>query len=113
MTTVHEVIARNGECLYRGCDVEMACEIYDAAPTGARLICRRVELDVRPDDEPIAYCLPAIDEPVPYTLTPAGYAATSDLFVVDTTDVDSLRRRCPELFARSTDSPRDHGRNAS
>jgi len=41
----------------------------------------------------------AADEPVPYALTERA----SDLFVVDTTDVADLRRRCPELFVRRPD----------
>jgi len=40
-----------------------------------------------------------LDEPVPYALTDRA----SDLFVVDTTDVADLRRRCPELFVRRPD----------
>jgi hypothetical protein len=109
---VHEVLSRTGECLYRGRDVEMACEIYGAAPAGTRLVCMGAESTACTNDEPIPYALPEVDEAVPYALTPAGYAA-SDLFVVDTTDVGSLRRRCPELFTRSTTSHGGHGRTAS
>ena len=98
MAAVHEVIAADGSCLYRGADVELACEVYDAAPVGTRLRCR-----------------PSADEPVPYQLTAAGHAATAhdelpipyaltnraaQMFVVDTANVTELRRRCPELFAR-------------
>jgi hypothetical protein len=114
MATVHEVVARDGTCLYRGRDVELACEIYDAAPAGSHLLRRQVWTA---DDE-IGHGASAPDAPIPYTLTLAGYAATrrastsdasdraysgtfagsADLFVVDTTDVSELRRRCPELF---------------
>jgi len=105
MSAVHEVLAASGECLYRGRDVELACEIYEASPAGTRLRCHReapstprIELHTS-EDEPIAYRLPVVDEPVPYALTEAGYAAT-DMFVVDTANVAELRRRCPALFAR-------------
>jgi hypothetical protein len=124
MAAVHEVIARDGTCLYRGCDVELACEVYEAAPAGTRLHCHRAwtaESSGHPE-------LSATDAPVPYALTAAGYAATTpssrradqrdgshpavdepvlyaltaraeQMFVVDTADVAELRRRCPELFA--------------
>jgi hypothetical protein len=115
MTPVHEVLAASGECLYRGCDVELACEVYEASPAGTRLVCRRdpvaparrrPELDaVSVADEPIPYRLSEIDESVPYALTEAGSAVT-DMFVVDTTDVASLRRRCPELFRREPSTTR-------
>lgn len=127
MATVHEVVAQDGTCLYRGRDVELACEVYEAAPAGSRLLRRQVwtaEDEVRHPES-------ATDAPIPYTLTLVGYAATrrastvdasprayrdtfaelrdvsvpyvpaagsADLFVVDTTDVGELRRRCPELF---------------
>lgn len=128
MATVHEVIDRDGACLYRGRDVELACEVYDAAPTGSRLLRRQVWTA---EDE-IGHEESATDVPIPYSLTLAGYAATrrastsdtsarayrdrfadpvdasvlyaltddgsADLFVVDTTDVAELHRRCPELF---------------
>jgi hypothetical protein len=109
MTAVHEVVAVSGECLYRGCDVELACEVYEASPAGTRLVCRRdpAPAGQRPDpeamsvaDEPIPYRLSAIDESAPYALTKAGDAA-ADVFVVDTTNVAELRRRCPALFARA------------
>lgn len=128
MTAVHEVIARDGTCLYRGVDVELACEVYDAALPGAYLLCRQVWTaeDARRYAERLA------DAPIPYVLTVGGYAATrrpstndasdpsvrdasvdlldastphavpdstADLFVVDTTNVVELRRRCPALFA--------------
>jgi hypothetical protein len=119
MTAVHEVISASGECLYRGCDVELACEIYEASPPGTRLRCRDEAPPRRTQPargEPIPYRLSDIDESVPYALTAAGYAA-SDLFVVDTTDVASLRRRCPELFSRETKTApagrRGRGRSAS
>jgi hypothetical protein len=73
MAAVHEVIARDGTCLYRGCDVELACEVYEAAPAGTRLHCHRAwtaEHGRRGD-------LSATDAPVPYALTAAGYAATT------------------------------------
>ncbi len=108
MVAVHEVIAASGECLYRGCDVELACEVYEASPAGTRLRCRREAAD----DKPIPYRLPTLDEPVPYALTPAGYAAT-DMFVVDTADADSLRRRCPDLFTRQTGAAATPGRGRS
>jgi hypothetical protein len=112
MTAVHEVIGASGECLYRGCDVELACEIYEASPAGTRLHCRQDAPSPRrtePDpDEPIPYRLSEVDESVPYALTAAGFAA-SDLFVVDTTDVASLRRRCPELFSGETRTTRARG----
>ena len=100
--------AASGECLYRGRDVELACEVYQASPAGTRLVCRRDPAPAvrspEPDatsvvDEPIPYRLSAIDESVPYALTKAGVAA-ADMFVVDTTNVAELRRRCPALFAR-------------
>ena len=127
MATVHEVFDRDGACLYRGRDVELACEVYDAAPAGSRLLRRHVWTA---EDE-IGRVESATDAPIPYTLTLAGYAATRrastvdasartyrdtfagpgdasmpyalvdgsvDLFVVDTSDVGELRRRCPELF---------------
>jgi len=112
MTAVHEVISASGKCLYRRCDVELACEIYEASPAGTRLRCRHETPAPRrtqpAPDEPIRYRLSAVDESVPYALTAAGYAA-SDLFVVDTTDVASLRRRCPELFIRETRTARASG----
>jgi hypothetical protein len=132
MAAVHEVIARDGTCLYRGCDVELACEVYEAAPAGTRLHCHRVWTaeasrgrELNATDAPVPYALTAagyaattpssrradqrdasaraerdgshlpVDEPVPYALT----ARAAELFVVDTTDVAELRRRCPELFA--------------
>jgi len=112
MTAVHEVVTQDGTCLYRGRDVELACELYNAAPAGSHLLRRQVWTA---DDE-IGHGASAPDAPIPYTLTVAGYAATrrastsdasvpyvpaagsADLFVVDTTDVVELRRRCPELF---------------
>jgi hypothetical protein len=113
MTAIHEVIATSGECLYRGCDVELACEIYEASPAGTRLRCRDGAPSPRRSesglDAPIPYRLSEVDDSVPYALTAAGYAA-SDLFVVDTTDVASLRRRCPELFSRETSTTRAGGR---
>jgi hypothetical protein len=120
MTAVHEVISASGECLYRGRDVELACEIYEASPAGTRLRCRHEAPSARRtrpgQDEPIPYRLSAIDESVPYALTAGGHAA-SDLFVVDTTDVASLSQRCPELFSRETRTTRAggrrRGRNAS
>ena len=72
MAAVHEVIARDGSCLYRGCDVELACEVYEAAPAGTRLRCRR-DLGAGTADRQLG----ATDEPVPYALTAAGYAAAS------------------------------------
>jgi hypothetical protein len=74
MAAVHEVIARDGSCLYRGRDVELACEVYDAAPAGTRLRCRRVwtAADERRRGE-----LSTTDAPVPYGLTPAGHAVAS------------------------------------
>ncbi len=107
---VHEVIACDGTCLYRGHDVELACEVYGAAPAGTRLRCREghaTEDDERRDEAA------ALDAPVPYALTMSGFAAAAsvdepvpfalteraaDLFVVDTTDIVDLRRRCPDLF---------------
>jgi hypothetical protein len=73
MAAVHEVIARDGTCLYRGRDVELACEVYEAAPAGTRLHCHRVWTaeDSRRGQ------LSATDAPVPYALTAAGYAATT------------------------------------
>lgn len=73
MAAVHEVIARDGTCLYRGCDVELACEVYDAAPAGTRLHCHRAWTaeDSRRGE------LSATDAPVPFALTAAGYAATT------------------------------------
>jgi hypothetical protein len=112
MTAVHEVIARSGECLYRGCDVELACEIYEASPVGTRLVCRRGEPATVSVDEPIPFRLPAIDEPVPYALTADGEAA-AEMFVVDTTDVESLLRRCPALFAGRASRGIGRGRSAS
>jgi len=121
MTAVHEVIAVSGECLYRGRDVELACEVYEASPAGTRLVCRHdpAPAGQRPDpdamsvaDEPIPYRLSAIDESVPYALSKAGYAA-ADMFVVDTTNVAELRRRCPALFTRAdTASSADRRRPA-
>jgi hypothetical protein len=73
MAAVHEVIARDGTCLYRGCDVELACEVYEAAPAGTRLHCHRAltaEGSGRGE-------LSATDAPVPYALTAAGYAAAA------------------------------------
>jgi hypothetical protein len=124
MAAVHEVIARDGTCLYRGCDVELACEVYEAAPAGTRLRCHRVwtaedsrHRELGATDAPVPFALtaagyaatsapsrradqrdgshPAVDEPVPYALT----ARAEQMFVVDTADVAELRRRCPELFA--------------
>jgi hypothetical protein len=73
MAAVHEVIARDGTCLYRGCDVELACEVYEAAPAGTRLHCHRAWTteDSRRRE------LSATDAPVPYALTAAGYAAST------------------------------------
>jgi hypothetical protein len=73
MAAVHEVIARDGTCLYRGCDVELACEVYEAAPAGTRLHCHRAwsAEDSRRGE------LGAADAPVPYALTAAGYAAAT------------------------------------
>ena len=98
--------------------------MYEAAPAGTRLRCRR-DLSAGTSDRQLG----ATDEPVPYALTAAGYAAASTrevsaraasdgsrmsvdepvpfaltaradaLFVVDTANVAELRRRCPELFA--------------
>jgi hypothetical protein len=107
MATVHEVVAQDGTCLYRGRDVELACELYAAAPAGSHLLRRQIWTA---DDE-VGHGASATDAPIPYALTVAGYAATrrastvdasADLFVVDTTDVGELRRRCPELFAPRT-----------
>jgi hypothetical protein len=128
MATVHEVVDQDGTCLYRGRDVELACEVYGAAPAGSRLLRRQVWTA---EDETAGHSASTPDAPIPYTLTLAGYAATRrastvdasarayrdtfaemvdvsvpyvlpagsvDLFVVDTTDVGELRRRCPELF---------------
>ena len=115
MGAVHEVTDPDGQCLYRGLDVNLACEIYEKAPAGSRLSWHRVgEPATRrrvhlapPADEPVPYALtPAgrtvTDEEPVYWLTPRGYAASmrsAGMFVVDTTDVGDLRRRCPELFA--------------
>lgn len=74
MATAHEVIARDGSCLYRGLDVELACEVYAAAPAGTRMHCREVWAA---EDESRRRELSATHAPVPYVLTPAGYAATS------------------------------------
>ncbi|HEY3718405.1 MAG TPA: hypothetical protein VGL39_28105 [Jatrophihabitantaceae bacterium] len=73
MAAVHEVIARDGTCLYRGRDIELACEIYSTAPAGTRLRCRRVWTA----GDTCRGELSATDVPVPYRLTAAGYAATS------------------------------------
>jgi hypothetical protein len=73
MAAVHEVIARDGTCLYRGCDVELACEVYEAAPAGTRLHCHQAwTAEDRRSRE-----LSASDAPVPYLLTAAGYAAST------------------------------------
>ncbi len=74
MADIHEVIGRDGRCLYRGLDVELACEILDAAPAGTHLHCRHA-----PTDD--------VSAPVPYALTERAEA----LFVVDTTNVSELR----------------------
>ena len=114
MTAVHEVIARSGECLYRGADVELACEIYESSPVGTRLVCHRDGPAPAewPVDEPIPFRLPAVDEAIGYALTAAGEAAA--LFVVDTTDVAALRQRCPALFTRrSSRALGGRGRSAS
>ena len=114
MTAVHEVVARSGECLYRGADVELACEIYESSPVGTRMVCHRGEpaLAEWPLDEPIPFRLPAVDEAISYALTAAGEAAA--LFVVDTTDVAALRQRCPALFTgRSSRALGGRGRSAS
>jgi hypothetical protein len=121
MAAVHEVISASGACLYRGRDLELACEIYEASPAGTRLRCRNeatspCRTEPAPD-EPIPYRLSEVDESVPYALTAAGYAA-SDMFVVDSADVAELRRRCPELFSRETRTtraggPRGRGKSAS
>jgi len=73
MAAVHEVIARDGTCLYRGCDVELACEVYESAPAGTRLHRQRgwAAEDGRRRE------LSATDAPVPYALTAAGYAAAT------------------------------------
>ena len=73
MAAVHEVIARDGTCLYRGCDVELACEVYEAAPAGTRLRCQRAW----PAEDGRRRELSATDAPVPYALTAAGYAAAT------------------------------------
>ena len=73
MAAVHEVIARDGICLYRGCDVELACEVYEAAPAGTRLRCHRVWTAEDRDRRELS----ATDAPVPYALTAAGYTATT------------------------------------
>ena len=73
MAAVHEVIARDGTCLYRGCDVELACEVYEAAPAGTRLHCHRA----RTAEDGRRRELSATDAPVPYALTAAGYAAAT------------------------------------
>jgi hypothetical protein len=75
MAAVHEVVARDGTCLYRGCDVELACEVYGAAPAETRLLCPRAwtAADERHREQPTA----TTDVPVPYALTMAGYAATA------------------------------------
>jgi hypothetical protein len=113
----HEVTGPDGRCLYRGQDVELACEVYEDAPAGSRLSYHRNEgttparrrkvIHAPVDDEPVPYWLTALgyeasqDDEDRYWLTAKGYAeAQADLFVVDTTDVDDLRSRCPELFAR-------------
>jgi hypothetical protein len=114
MGAVHEVTDPDGQCLYRGLDVNLACEIYERAPAGSRLSWHRVG---EPATRRRVHLAPSADEPVPYELTSAGRAATDDesvywltpqgyaasmrsaMFVVDTADVDDLRRRCPELFA--------------
>ena len=74
MADIHEVIGRDGRCLYRGLDVELACEILDAAPAGTHLHCRHATTD-------------DVSAPVPYALTERAEA----LFVVDTTNVAELR----------------------
>lgn len=116
MSAVHEVTGPDGECLYRGLDVDLACEVYEKAPAGSHMSWHRLGA---PDSRRRVRLAPRDDEPVPYTLTAQGYAATSDesvywltaqgyaesvraagMFVVDTTDVADLRRRCPEVFVR-------------
>lgn len=110
---VHEVRSASGRLLYRGTDAEAATAAYERAGHGARLswhrdrqpVRRRKVIPAPVDDEPVPYWLTALgyeattaDEDR-YWLTAKGYAA-SQMFVVDTTDVDDLRERCPELFAR-------------
>ena len=117
MSAVHEVTSPDGECLYRGLDVDLACEVYEKAPAGSHMSWHRLGT---PDIRRRVRLAPHDDEPVPYALTGQGYDATSDdspvywltpkgyadsvratgMFVVDTTDVADLRRRCPELFVR-------------
>jgi hypothetical protein len=72
MAAVHEVIARDGTCLYRGCDVELACEVYEAAPAGTRLRCHH---RVWTAEDGRRRELSTTDAPVPYALTAAGHAA--------------------------------------
>jgi hypothetical protein len=74
MAAVHEVIARDGTCLYRGCDVELACEVYEAAPAGTRLHCHRVW--IADDSRRRELSATDTDATVPYALTAAGHAAT-------------------------------------
>ena len=54
-----------------------------------------------------------MDEPVPYSVLTAAGEAAGDMFVVDTSDVDLLRRRCPSLFARRPSLAVGRGRSAS
>jgi hypothetical protein len=111
---VYEVLAASGACLYRGADVELACAVFDAEP-GPGIRFRRLEggrwrrVQMAPTAAaPVADA--EVDDEATYWLTPAGYAATeraaaigtAGMFVVDTTDIADLARRCPELFA-----PRD------
>lgn len=112
---VHEVTTPDGRCLYRGSDAEAATAVYGRAGHGARLSWHRNEgaaptrrrkvIPAPVDEEPVPYWLTALGYEAPsadeerYWLTAKGYAA-SQVFVVDTTDVDDLRERCPELFAR-------------
>lgn len=128
MAAVHEVIGRDGICLYRGTDIELACELYAATAPGTRLRSRSVWLatDEPPQDS-------AADEPGPYSLTRPGQTSTSHcpsvpadqpvpyalaarsahLFVVDTANVADLRRRCPELFTWDTRSDEMNDRMAT
>lgn len=109
-TAVHEVRSAAGRLLYRGTDAVAASAAYERAGGGARLSCHR---DGQPVRRRKVIPAPVDDEPVPYTLTALGYEpsqdsdrywltakgyAESQMFVVDTADVNDLRERCPELF---------------
>jgi len=113
---MHEVRSATGRLLYAGPDAEAASVVYERAGHGARLSWHRNE-GTGPVRRRKVIPAPVDDEPVPYWLTALGYDATQDwpaywltaqayaeshgdMFVVDTTDVDDLRSRCPELFAR-------------